>query len=114
MTDPKQDDRLIQSHILRDMSEGMLVVDLGGTIRQVNPAALAIFGCREEELVGRPFAACFFEYPENDEFNQTILDAVYSSGKMQERFVPFRRADRTTSSFTGSRFSASSAVTTPL
>lgn len=89
------DENSIRTHILRDMSEGMLVVDLGGTIRSVNPAALAIFACAEEDLLGRPFAACFFEYPENDEFNQTVLDAVYSSGEKQERIVPFRRADRT-------------------
>ena len=91
----KNDTRLMQKHIMRDMSEGMLIVDFSGTIRAVNPAALAIFGCAEEDLVGLPFAACFFEYPENDEFNQTILDAVYSSGERQERIVPFKRADRT-------------------
>ncbi|MBQ4425948.1 MAG: PAS domain S-box protein [Lachnospiraceae bacterium] len=90
-----KDSQYIQAHIFRDMSEGMLVIDLNGSIRSVNPAAETIFARREEELIGRPFASCFFEYEENDAFNQAVVDAIYASGTTQDAIVPFRTEEGT-------------------
>ena len=69
----------IRERILQDMSEGVMTIGLDGIITYVNPAALRILDRRSEELLGQRFARCFFEYPENDGFNQAILDAVYDT-----------------------------------
>lgn len=71
--------QIIQQSILRDMSEGVMIIGFDGVIRSVNPAACQILDRQESELQGQPFAACFFEYGENDGFNQTILDAIYDT-----------------------------------
>ena len=85
---------LIQTRLLRDMSEGLMTIGMNGRIESVNPAAAAILDRSEEELVGKAFARCFFEYEENDAFNQAILDAVYSSGESHRNYVPYYTGER--------------------
>ena len=80
---------IIRQNIIRDMSEGALLLGLDGKIQMANPAALDILCMQESDLTGRPFAACFFEYPENDEFNQLVLDAVYDRESRHEGIVPY-------------------------
>jgi len=84
----KDNDR-IRENIIRDMAEGGMVIGLDGKIILVNRSALSIFGRTEDELIGKPFAACFFGEEENDAFNQLILDAVYDRGSRHEEIVPF-------------------------
>lgn len=79
----------IQRSIIEDMSDGVLVLGLNGVISVINPAALAILEREEESLLGKPFARCFFDREENDEFSQAILDAVYERGKEHVNYVPF-------------------------
>lgn len=80
---------LIQTGILRDMSEGVILISPDGIISLVNPAAEHILDRRAEEMLNKSFARCFFEYPENDEFNQTILDAVYDPAARHVNLVPY-------------------------
>ena len=99
-----KDTELIRENIIRDMSDGAFVIGLDGRIIYVNPAALAICDMTEEELTGRTFAECFFDYPENDAFAQSVLDAIYESGNHHESIVPLRtknasRLLRVTTSF---------------
>ncbi len=41
--------------IIEKNMDGMLIVDLNGTIQFANPAGAALFGLSKEELVGKPF-----------------------------------------------------------
>lgn len=85
----KQD---VQSSILSYMSEGLMVIGLGGVIEQVNDAAIEIFEKPREELEGKRFARTFFDETldgENDEFIQSVLDAVYNKGRRQESYTPY-------------------------
>lgn len=75
--------------IIKDMSEGVLTIGFDGRIEFLNQAALDILDRREEELVGRSFGGCFFEFEENDGFNQAILDAVYDRNSTHRRIVPY-------------------------
>ena len=77
------------------MSEGVMTIGLDGKIMSVNPAASDILGKSEEELVGKVFAGCFFEFEENDAFNQLILDAVYDTSTSHEGIVSFYTGNRT-------------------
>lgn len=80
---------LIHRSIMQDMTEGVMTVGFDGVISYVNPAAAQILGMEAKELVGKKFARCFFEYSENDDFNQTILDAVYDSATTHKNIVPY-------------------------
>ena len=74
--------QLMQQSIIRDMSEGVMTIGFDGVISYVNPAAEIILDMPAQELQGKLFARCFFEYPENDAFNQAILDGINRSAKL--------------------------------
>ena len=79
----------IQSRVFRDMSEGIMVIGDDGKIVMTNPRLEEIFEKSSKEMVGRHFAALFFDDEINDEFNQIILDAVYEKGSIQNRQATF-------------------------
>ena len=88
---PERDDRsnIIQKSILEGMSDGVLTIGFDGKIMSMNPAAEKIFEREADELIGMPFAASFFEYEENDDFNQTILNAIENANETVRTVVPF-------------------------
>lgn len=80
---------VILEGIIRDMSDGVIVLGLDGRVRYTNPAAASILGMQPEDLINRSIASAFFKYEENDYFSQTILDAVYNPGKQHYDLVPY-------------------------
>ena len=80
---------LIHKSIMQDMTEGVMTIGLDGVITYVNPSAATILGMSVQDLSGKKFIHCFFEYPENDAFNQTILDAVYDSATTHRNVVTY-------------------------
>lgn len=80
---------LIRESLLRDMAEGVLSIGLDGKISFLNPAASDLLGIPEDRLLGKPFAASFFEYEENEAFTQLILDAIYDPASRHEAIVPY-------------------------
>ena len=80
---------LIHKSIMQDMTEGVMTIGLDGVISYVNPAAAMILGMKAQDLTGKKFIQCFFEYSENDAFNQTILDAVYDSATTHRNVVAY-------------------------
>ena len=83
------DRSVIQERILRDMSEGVMVIGLNGHIEQINPKACKLLGLIESGAVGKPLAKFFFDQPENDAFTQTILDAIYDAHGLHVTVVPY-------------------------
>ena len=86
---------VIQASIMRDMKEGVMTIGMDGIISFVNPAAEKILEKTAEELLGQRFAACFFEYEENDGFNQTILDAIYDATRSHQNVVTYFTGEKT-------------------
>ena len=82
-------DELIRESIIRDLSEGVMVVGLDGCIQNLNPATEQILGRSAEQLIGKKIAVAFYEYSENDAFNQALLEAVYDPTTMHRQLVPF-------------------------
>ena len=80
---------LIHKSIMRDMTEGVMTIGFDGVITYVNQAAASILELDAQQLVGKKFIHCFFEYPENDAFNQAILDAVYDTATTHKNFVSY-------------------------
>lgn len=70
---------LIYKHIIESMHDGVITIDNSGTIIMVNPAAVKIFAAAKEDILNKKYSEVFFHYPENDDFNQVVLDAVYES-----------------------------------
>ena len=80
---------LIHKSIMQDMSEGVMTIGFDGVITYVNQAASSILEMPADTLLGNKFIQCFFEYPENDDFNQTILDAVYDAATTHRNVVSY-------------------------
>ncbi len=85
----------IRQSVIRDMSEGLMIIGLDGKIDDMNTAASKILCKDSNEVVGKPFAAVFFEYEENDSFNQAVLDAVYDIGVSHNNIVDYYTGDET-------------------
>ena len=88
------DKALVYESIIRDMAEGMMTIDLNGTVDSFNPAAERILGRKRDEVVGNHFARMFMEDPENDIFTQTVLDAMYEPMARHEKVVPWHHGDQ--------------------
>ncbi len=89
-------DNLISGRILDDMTDGVVAIDLAGRIITFNPAAVRILGISEEEALSKSFGEVFLLSEENDDFNQTILDAIYDSSTSHNRIVTFTNNGRQT------------------
>lgn len=85
---------IIHDSILANMTEGLMVIGLDGVIMYANKAAFETLGFEEEELLGKKFAGLFFEDQRNDEFTQTILDAVYDQDNIHQSVVPFYTGEK--------------------
>ena len=80
---------IIYENIIENVSDGLLVVDLDGTILHVNPSAADILGIKAGLLLEKKIAGVMLEWEENDEFFQCLLDAVYSK-ETQVSLVSYR------------------------
>ena len=65
MNDPTS---IIHSRIIENVSEGIILIGFNGKVMYANPRAMGILGLSAEDLIGKKFAAVFFDDPENDEF----------------------------------------------
>ena len=85
----------IVPRILRDMNEGVMVLDPRGTILYMNEKGRKFLGVGES-AAGSKFASLFFDADsENDEFTQFVLDAVYDKENTHNGVARFRLSDGT-------------------
>ncbi len=77
----------IYKNILENMDEGVLSVDLKGTITTFNPAAEKILSLKAEDVLGKKFAEIFIMLENVDEFNETIVDTILKSEKFSNKQV---------------------------
>ena len=78
------DDQVIYRNTLDDMRDGVMVIDLQGTVRTFNRAAETILGLSSDEIVGQRFGGVFYALEGSDDFVQAALDAVYDSVSKQQ------------------------------
>ena len=69
-------------------------IEFNGIISYANPAAYTILGFEEGTLPGKLFSTLFFDRPENDEFTQSVLDAVYESKTAHSTIVRYTNSTR--------------------
>ena len=82
----KLDRRIIHEQILQNVSGGVMCIE-DGKIIYLNPMASQILAKPEEDLENRFFAEIFFG--QNEQFDQTILDAIYDPQNSIEKIVEY-------------------------
>ncbi|HBV95605.1 MAG TPA: hypothetical protein DEF36_00945 [Desulfotomaculum sp.] len=93
-----------ESFIIDNMKEGILTIDFKGIITSLNPAAERILEIKREDVVNSTLAETFFGLEENDDFNQTILDAVYETSVTHNRVVSYCTGQKTKTLFLTTSF----------
>lgn len=67
---------LIYKSILRDMSEGVMIIGLDGSVIYFNQASADILEKDKKEMYNKKIRSLFFDDSRNDSFFQTIIDAI--------------------------------------
>ncbi|MBF0398872.1 MAG: HlyD family efflux transporter periplasmic adaptor subunit [Desulfobacterales bacterium] len=80
---------IISKNILDNMSDGVMTVDLSGTVINFNSSASRILNIKSDKIFGKKFAEIFFEKEGNDDFNQIFLDAIYDSSVTHNSIIKF-------------------------
>ncbi len=82
--------------ILRDVNDGVIVLDGQGTVLYVNPSGQEML-LLPEDAAGRKYAALMQEdiASRNDEFNQFLLDAIYDKQSAHRGECAYLRRDGT-------------------
>lgn len=83
----------VANKILSHMHGGVLSLDMQGRIITFNPSAERIFRVHAEQVIGRLFAEIFMADDRNDDFCQTVLDAIYQTESIHSRDVPYHATD---------------------
>ena len=66
--------------VLRDVTDGVMLLDLHGTVMYVNPSGMRILAL-DNRVIGQKYAPTMIEGGvANDSFHQFLLDAVYDKG----------------------------------
>ena len=85
----------VMPRVLRDMDEGIIVLDNTGTIIFFNERGQQLLE-KDPSCIGQKFVVSFFDDNEdgnNDKFNQFILDAVYDKEHSHSGSAPFYSED---------------------
>jgi diguanylate cyclase (GGDEF)-like protein/PAS domain S-box-containing protein len=80
---------LVYLHVIENMHDGVLTIDHAGVITTVNRAAADILELREDQVADKKLSDVFFNYPENDDFIQIILDAVYDASMTHHKICAY-------------------------
>lgn len=95
---------IIYKHIIDNMHDGILTVDSNGQITSINPAGEKILEIHKTDIINRKYVEIFFDDPQNDDFNQVILDAVYESSNSHHKIVDFYTGTKLKSLFLTTSF----------
>ena len=77
----------IHGRLLDHLLDGAMVVERGGTITVLNPAAARILGVSLEEVAEKTFAELFIAREGFEEFSDVVLDAVAGEGEGGRKVV---------------------------
>lgn len=85
---------IVYKNILGNMRDGVMTIGIDGTIMTFNDAAETILNLKSGDVVNKLFGEVFLVAEENDEFNQTILNAVYESTMAHNARVHYKTAEK--------------------
>ena len=88
-------DSLLRHNVLESMSEGVMTVDSDARIVLFNPAAARLLGLSYPDVQGKLFAEVFLHLKGMENFNDTVLAAVYDDAVGSRSTVGLRLEDGT-------------------
>ena len=88
-------DSLLRHSVLESMSEGVMTVDSDARIGIFNPAAAQLLGLTRAEIKGNLFAEVFLNRKGLEDFNDTVLAAVYDDAVGSRSTVRLQLEDGT-------------------
>ena len=83
----------IHGRLLDHLLDGVMVVERGGTITVLNPAAARILGVSPEEVAEKTFTELFIAREGFEEFSDVVLDAVTGEGEGGRQVVKLGTGD---------------------
>jgi two-component system phosphate regulon sensor histidine kinase PhoR len=83
----------ISSAIIESMSDGLIVLDFHGHITRMNPAASELLGIKMQEIKNKTYSQLFMNEPDNDAFNDLLLDGIQNGETRLYGEVRFMRRD---------------------
>ena len=83
----------IHGRLLDHLLDGVMVVERGGTITVLNPAAARILGVSPEEVAEKTFTELFIAREGFEEFSDLVLDAVTGEGEGGRQVVTLGTGD---------------------
>lgn len=81
--------------VLDSMSCGVMLVDGEGVVRSLNSMTAELLGLKRSEVINTLFAEAFIARSELDEFNETVLAAIYDNVVGHQRLVHIEVGERT-------------------
>lgn len=90
----KDESGLIYKNILQNMRDGVMAINLDGKIITFNKAAALILGISKDQAEGTSFVKIFLNDARNDEFNDLILKAIYTSDITHQKEVKYHLGNR--------------------
>lgn len=85
-------EKIIYENVISNLSDGVVVIGFDGKIKICNPSACATLAIESNAAVGMSLITLMGRFDDNDEFFETLLDAVYTK-KTVSKIVPFLSAD---------------------
>lgn len=82
--------RSVQANLLRDASDGIMIIDQDGKLMSVNPKAMELFGVTDN-YQSKTYAELFMlnEREENDAFHQFVLDAIFDINNVHQGIADY-------------------------
>lgn len=84
---------LLHEHILDSMDNGVIALDFEGKIITYNVAAEKILGIRIDDALGKYYPEVFFQVEGNDEFNDVLINVIYTRQTHLYKEVSFIRSE---------------------
>ena len=110
--DGETDERNIYERLCESLACGVMLIDGGGRVKTLNPAAAELLDMHAEDIVHRSFGEVFIEHERLEEFNEAVLEAIYDGSVGHQRVATMhtvsgpRTVAIATSYFRGARSSS--------
>lgn len=89
------------NRLLKDIEEGIIIVDNDGTISHINPKAQSILEINDD-YIGKKYVSLFDELSKNDSFHQMIIEAISDKKESHKKRVKFKVNDNEKTLFVAS------------
>jgi PAS domain S-box-containing protein len=83
----------VVQNVLESMPAGLMIVGKEGRVFQVNALLAAILGFSKDTLLEQGWSVLFIDHPDNNDFNDAILDVIQEGRVRQSREVWYARPD---------------------